>query len=103
MRLQKYDIDVHYERCAKMYIADLLSRAYLPEVGFEDDKEFELVNMVKTLPINQKKQEEIRQETEADQALQVLKSLILKGWPDDKSDLPIQASPYYSYRDELTT
>ena len=102
MRLQKYDVDVHYERGAKMYIADLLSRVYLPEVGFEDDKEFELVNMVKTLPINQKRLEEIRQGTEADQALQVLKSLILKGWSDDKNDLPIQATPYYSYRDELT-
>ena len=93
MRLPKYDVHVHYERGAKMYIADLLSRAYLPEVGFEDDKEFELVNMVKTLPINQKRLEEIRQETEADQALQVLKSLILKGWADDKNDLPIQATP----------
>ena len=33
MRLQKYNIDVHYECGAKMYIADLLSRVYLPEVG----------------------------------------------------------------------
>lgn len=29
MSLQKYDVDVHYERGAKIYIADLLSRAYL--------------------------------------------------------------------------
>ena len=79
MRRQKYDVDVHYQPGAKMYIADLPSRAYLPEVGFEDDKEFELVNMVKPLPINHKKLEEIRQETEADEALQVLKSLTLKG------------------------
>ena len=35
--------------------------------------------MVKTLPINHKKLEEIRQETEADEALQVLKYLMLKG------------------------
>ena len=35
--------------------------------------------MVKTLPINHQKLEEIRQETEADEALQVLNSLILKG------------------------
>lgn len=38
MRLQKYNISVHYECGAKMYIADLLSRAYLPEVGREDDR-----------------------------------------------------------------
>ena len=33
MRLQKYNIDVHYECEARMYIADLLSQVYLPEVG----------------------------------------------------------------------
>ena len=102
MRLQKYNISVHYECGAKMYIADLLSRAYLPEVGREDDKEFELVNMVKALPISDRKIQEIRQETDTDQTLQVVKSLILKGWPDDKGDLPLQATPYYSLRDELT-
>ena len=31
-----------------------------------------------------------------------MKSLILKGWPNDKSHLPLQAAPYYSLRDELT-
>lgn len=54
-----------------------LEPTLIPAVGFEDDKEFELVNMVKTLPIKHKKLQEIRQETEADKAL--LKSLILKG------------------------
>ena len=39
MRLQKYNIDVCYECGARMYIADLLSRAYLPEVGGEDEKD----------------------------------------------------------------
>ena len=102
MRLQKYNIDVHYECGAKMYIANLLSRAYLPEVGIEDGKEFELVNMVKLLPARDQKLSEIQRETEADQTLQVVKSLILKGWPNDKSDLPLQAASHYSLRDELT-
>ena len=48
MRLQKYNIDVRYECGTKMYIADLLSRAYLPEVRGEDEKD--LVNMIKPLP-----------------------------------------------------
>ena len=87
---------------AKMYIADLLSRAYLPEVGREDGKEFELVNMVKLLPVSDQKLNEIQRETEAEQTLQVVKSLILKGWLNEKSELPLQAAPYYSLRDELT-
>ena len=28
--------------------------------------------------------------------------MILKGWPDEKNDLPFQATPYYGLRDELT-
>lgn len=31
----------------------------------------------------------------------MLKSLILKGWPDDKNDLSIQATLYYRYPDKL--
>ena len=85
-----------------MYIADLLSRAYLPEVGGEDAKEFELVNMIKPLPVSDQKLKEIQRETEAEQNLQVAKSLILKGWPNDNSDLPLQAAPHYGLRDELT-
>ena len=48
------------------------------------------------------KLKEIQRETEADQTLQVVKPLILKGWPDDKIDLPLQAAPYHGLRDELT-
>ena len=81
---------------------NLLSRGYLPEVGGEDAKEFELVNMIKPLPVSDQKLKEIQRETETDQTLQVVKSLILKGWPNEKNDLPFQAVPYYGLRDELT-
>lgn len=57
--------------------------------------------MVNHLPISNQKIQEIRQETEADQALQVVKSLILKGWPDDKGDL-FEATLYNRLRGELT-
>lgn len=102
MTLQKYNVEVRYECETKMYIADLQSRAYLPEVGREEDKEFELVNMVNLLPITDQRKEEIHRETKTDQTLQIVKSLILKGWPNDKRQLPLQATPYYSIRDERT-
>ena len=34
--------------------------------------------------------------------MQTLKTVILKGWPDTRQELPTQVTPYYSYRDELT-
>ena len=58
--------------------------------------------MVKLLPVSDQTLCKIQRETEADQTLQVVKSLILKGWPNDRSDLPLQAAPHYSLRDELT-
>ena len=32
IRLQKYDLDIHYERGNRMFLADTLSRAYLPSM-----------------------------------------------------------------------
>ena len=43
-----------------------------------------------------------RLETEKDETLQVLKTTILKGWPEDKSKVPSQLTPYHSMREELS-
>jgi len=40
IRLQKYDLEVRYEKGSKMFLADTLSRAFLP-VGEQDENEFE--------------------------------------------------------------
>ncbi|KAK2564108.1 Retrovirus-related Pol polyprotein from transposon 412 [Acropora cervicornis] len=45
---------------------------------------------------------EIQQATEDDENLQALKAVILRGWPDDRSQLPEQTTPYFSMRDELS-
>jgi hypothetical protein len=58
--------------------------------------------MVNLLPILNQGEQEIQRETEKDETLQVVKFMILKGWPNDKSQLPLQPTPYYSIRDELT-
>lgn len=101
MRLQKYDFTVHYERGTNMHLADMLSRAYLPFQGKEED-DIESVNMVQYLPISDKRLNEIREETRKDQSLRTLSETILLGWPDDKKDAPALTHPYFSMRDELT-
>ena len=45
MRLQKYDVQVSYERGKNMLLADLLSRAYLTTAEDPEHQEFENVNM----------------------------------------------------------
>ena len=101
MRLQKYDLDVQYEKGKNMHIADFLSRAYLPNTEHPTGASFEHVNMASFLPISDQRLQEIRKETEKDETLQILKSVILQGWPSERHEAPAQVTPYYSIRDEL--
>ena len=66
MRLQKYDVQVSYERGKNMLLADLLSRAYLTTAEDPEHQEFENVNMASLLPISKSQLEEIRVETQRD-------------------------------------
>ena len=45
--------------------------------------------------------DDIRRHTE-DHELQELIKVVLTGWPEDKSQVPNSAVPYYNLRDELT-
>ena len=101
IRLQKYDLEERYEKGSKMFLADTLSRAFLP-ADKQDENEFEIINMMKYLPVSEERLLLIQQDTEADGSLQVLKVVIQKGWPEHKSDVPSIISPYFNMRDEMS-
>ena len=46
--------------------------------------------------------DEILRQISKDEVLQLLKEVILNGWPADKKSLPAVLNPHYSYRDELS-
>ena len=52
MRLQKYDLEVRYEKGTEMHIADFLSHAYLSSTKHPTGADFEHVNMASFLPIS---------------------------------------------------
>ena len=86
-----------------MELADTLSRAYLPEVNLTSvQKEVEAVSMAQDLPVSAARVDDIRKHTEEDHELQELIKVILTGWPEDKSQVPNSAVPYYNVRGELT-
>jgi len=72
---------------ADMLIADMLSRAYLPDEPARQT-EFEQVNMAQFLPMTDQRLEEIRGETSSDKDLQVLTAVILRGWTENRADVP---------------
>lgn len=118
LRLQRYRLEVKYKKGTEMYIADMLSRAYLPlksvkeatndceifEVQQQERsrKSFEEINFASGLNVTKKRLQEVRRQTQHDEALQTLKSIILTGWPEQKEEVPVNIREYWHYRDELT-
>ena len=100
MRLQNYDATVTYRKGTEVLLADTLSRASLPAGSREEDQPWS-VNMASYLPITNQRLAKIRSETEKDETLQRLKSVILKGWPEDKAHIPTELGTYFHYKDEL--
>ena len=83
IRLQKYDLEIRYQRGNRMFLADTLSRAYLPS-RVQVESEFETINVTNYLPISQARLLQIQHETEKDESLQTLTAVIQQGWPDDE-------------------
>ena len=108
---------MEYKRSALLHVADTLSRAYLPcaqiegsrlEVCFTLDsrtpleKEMESVNAFSFLSVTPLGLARVRQSTEADDGMALLKGVIQAGWPDTLEEVPWRVRDYFHYRDELT-
>jgi len=108
LRLQQFNLDVTYKPGSKMYIVDHLSRAYLASVG-EEDKEFQVfaleiesLNPLDSLTVSGERLAQLQKATEQDTVLQTLKTTVLVGWPEQKSQVPIPIREYWNYRDEIS-
>lgn len=117
MRLQKYSLKVQYCPGHKMYIADMLSRAYVLDYKPKAEEDFEIfklqledqlfteieqISQIQYLRMQQSTQTQIRQVTGKDPTMQTLAEIIQRGWPDTRDDVPISARAYWGFKDELT-
>lgn len=109
LKLQQYCFTVQYKRGKEMYIADTLSRAPLTkptEAGTQKWEVFriELATMdFKPPMISSGTFQRLQLETLKDPTLKALHKLVTKGWPSDKSTVPSEIRPFWSYRDEIAT
>ena len=101
LKIQKFDINIVYNPGSQMYLADTLSWVYLPS-SKNTQGDFEIINVLKILPVSEEKHDEILGHTSKDEVLQLLKEVILTGWPADKKSVPAVLNSYYSYWDELS-
>ena len=120
LRLQKYSLVVVYRVGSQLYLADFLSRAPLTDTDHKSDiadsnftvfnvnrlfrifTGFENVNMCDDIGVTQIKLDLIKQATVKDENLQVLKSVIMRGWPVTKQSVPLCVRHYWVFRDELS-
>ena len=79
----------------------MMSRSFIPAGNQGTPSEFEAINAVQFLSMRTERIQKLQLETSKDETLQLLKAIILEGWPEERSKLPPQLSPYYDVRDEL--
>ena len=89
LRLQKYTVSIWYKPGKNMIFADHLSRNINPEVSkVPTVPGLNLEVSSFELNVSLSKPEHIRQESECDPQILMLKKLIIQGWPKDIKQCP---------------
>lgn len=103
LNLQRYSLNVKYKKGKDLYLADTLSRAYLPEVNAcEFSRELEEIDHRPWMPVREETWQQLQNAAADDPVQQTLRRVIMRGWPDSKADVPECTHPYFDLRDELT-
>ncbi|KAK2164877.1 hypothetical protein LSH36_58g22044 [Paralvinella palmiformis] len=118
LRLQKCSPELTYWKGFNMYIADMLSRAYLPNynrsdqlceyqifrVGCEDRlyEEISAINQMGYIPMSEVTSQQVKKCTITDPSLQVVMITVINGWPEMRQETPECIREYWTYIDELT-
>ena len=99
LNLPGYDVEVRYIPGNKKIVADTLSRAAVPSAEEEGYEVFQEINLI--LSVSEERYEEFKKETKLDAEWQTDRTMVKNGWPDTKEQVPIEARPYWSFRDEV--
>ena len=84
LRLQCYDILVSYVSDKLLYLADTLSRVFKSSNQPSPRSDLETVCMITNVTVTENRISEIQSASAIDPELQLLKTVILKGWHTDK-------------------
>lgn len=103
LRLQGYDMEIHYKKGKDMKVPDCLSRC-VPKAKPNQPPVFtDSLNagIFEVTTCSESDIERIRSETKKDPALSELMNIIRTGWPAHKNQLPDHAMAYWNYRYDL--
>ena len=103
LHLQKYDGTIWYKPGKSMIFADHLSRNVHPAASkIPTIPNLNLEVSAFELNASLSKLELIKQESEHDRQMLMLKELIIQGWPKDIKQCPLPLRSYWNYRDQLS-
>lgn len=113
LNLQRYNIDLQFVTGKDNVVADALSRApslsttgskYSSKVSiFRVFGDVENIRLSSYLSVSDERINEIIEMTAEDRVLQTVLLYIRQGWPDKIDHVPMEAKPFYKYRNELST
>ncbi len=104
LQLQRFDFKLIYKPGKELFIADTLSRAPSPCL-FQDDvtqhcEEQVHATLDRIIP-HVTTRSKFADATAADPTLRLVRELLVRGWPEHKSQCPVAAKPFWSVRHNL--
>ncbi|XP_013404021.1 uncharacterized protein K02A2.6, partial [Lingula anatina] len=103
LKLQPYQFELKYVSGKEIGLADCLSRLPLNgNVENSMDDEMMIFNADIHASELSAKFDNIVEATQQDVNLQILKQVICEGWPERKSQVPLAASQYWDFRDQMS-
>lgn len=97
LRIQPYDVTIKYKPGKELIFADYLSRIQ-PSPG----KEVQLEHAIHVIQISQKQLEKVKEATDVDCELSMLREQVISGWPESAKILPKSVRQYYAMKDFLS-
>ena len=112
LRLQKYHLTLQYCPGSKIYIADMLSRAYITDHKEKEEKDIDvfklkheeqlfkdikLIKQAQHLHMRDSTQAQIKKATAEDPTMQTLAEVVQKGWPETRNEVPVSITTYWGY------
>ena len=105
----RYDINIVHKPGKDIPVTDCLSRNHSLHWNTSDNSLVEpdkydiaIHHLIENIPISDPRLAEIRASTASDQTLQVLKHVVLSGWPSQRKECSEVILNHWNHRDELT-
>lgn len=99
LKLLNYDIILEHAPGKTIQLADYLSRYMIKSDENEEDKS--LTESILTINVSDERKMELQRETEEDEILKKIMEYCRNGWPNNKSNCPVEIRYYYKLRNDI--